>query len=276
MLPVICILCRLLSVPYTNCGDPQTAVPELVHSSLGVRAANQRLRWEENVRFKLHPPQSTGGAHESVTSRRFSQSRGSLQIDSDSTPLTSETSTRASPIKSLLWFPALIINASELSRAVIGTWLSSTCTHLCEGAHLLDVAVPSATFFTYVCISTKKAHVSASFSLRCPVSCGVRLLFVLVVTSPSQVKAIKRLTGNWCWHIEFLQETWRGAPLFTAEVDAGKPEMAFREKKKCCCKHRLSLLTSTLTLIRLHLDCRGSLLKAQKLHRCHDYRLQVL
>lgn len=129
-LPFICILCRLLSVPATNGGDSQTAVPELVCSGLGVRAANQRLWWEEKDGFKLYPSQSTGGAHESATSRRFSPSWGSLQIDSDSTPLTSETPTRASPIKSVLWFPLLIINGSELGRAVIGTCLQGFLVHV--------------------------------------------------------------------------------------------------------------------------------------------------
>lgn len=138
--PFICILCRLLSIPATNGGDSQTVVPELVFSSLGVRAANQRLWWEEKDGFKLHPSQSTGGAHESATSRRFSPSWGSLQIDSDSTPLTSETPTRASPIKSLLWFPLLIINASEFSEAVIGTclWGFLVHVHICASSiHLI-------------------------------------------------------------------------------------------------------------------------------------------
>lgn len=97
----------------TNGGDSQTASPELAYSSPGVRAANQRLCWEKAC-FKLHPSQSTWGAHESATSRRLYPRWGSSQIDSDSTPLTSETPTRASPIKSLLWFPLLIINAFEL------------------------------------------------------------------------------------------------------------------------------------------------------------------
>lgn len=111
-------ICRLLSIPAANGGDSQIASPELVCSSLGVRAANQRLWWEERDGFKLHPSQSTGGAHESATSCRFSPSWGSLQINSDSTLLTSETPTRASPIKGLLWFPLLIINVSELSDVV--------------------------------------------------------------------------------------------------------------------------------------------------------------
>lgn len=120
MLPVICIWCCILSISATNGGDSQTAAAELVWSSLGFVAANQRQRWEEKDRFKLHSSQSTGGRHESVTSHRFSPSWGSLQIDSDSTPLTLETSTRASPIKSLPWFLLLIINDSELSGELIG------------------------------------------------------------------------------------------------------------------------------------------------------------
>lgn len=117
--PRICISCRLRSIPATNGGDSRTAIPELVCSSLWVRAANQGLWWEKDS-FKLHLSQSTGGAHESATSRRFPPSWGSLQIDSDSTPCTSEASTTASPIKSLLWIPLLIINVSELRGAVIG------------------------------------------------------------------------------------------------------------------------------------------------------------
>lgn len=170
MLPVICILCHLLSIPDTNCGDSQTAVPELVCSSPGVIAANQRLRWEENDRFKLHPSLSTGGAHESVTSRRFSPSRGSLQIDTDSTPLTSETPTRASPIKSLLWFPPLIINASKLSRAVIGMELFSTRTHLREEPICLPPRFQLPLFFHFLpwkrpcpCIIFIRTHCSVWF-----------------------------------------------------------------------------------------------------------------
>lgn len=135
-LPFICILCRLLSIPATNGGDSQAAVPELACSSLGVRAGNQRLWWEGKDSFKLNSSQSTGGAHESATSRRFSPSWGSLQIECDSTLLTSETPTRASPIKSLIWFPLLIINAYELGRDVIGKclWDVLVHVHICKSS----------------------------------------------------------------------------------------------------------------------------------------------
>lgn len=43
--PFMCILCRLRSIPATNGGDSQTTIPELVCSSLGARAVNQRLWW---------------------------------------------------------------------------------------------------------------------------------------------------------------------------------------------------------------------------------------
>lgn len=43
-------------------------------------------------------------------------------------------------------------------------------------------------------------------------------------------KAITRLSGNWRCHIGFQQEIRRGACLFAADVDAGKPETAFQEK----------------------------------------------
>ncbi len=183
-LPLICILCRLLSIPATNGGDSQTAVPELVCSSLGVRAANQRLWWEEKDGFKLHPSQSTGGAHESATSRRYSPSWGSLQIDSDSTPLTSETPTRASPIKSLLWFPLLII--MPLSSAEL--WLVCVCEAFWYmytfvwALHLLVSVVASVRFSLFPgerpCAVSFRVH-----SLRCLISCGLHLLSVVVVTS---------------------------------------------------------------------------------------------
>lgn len=240
-LPFICILCSLLSIPATNGGDSQTAVPELVCSSLGVRAANQRLWWEEKDGFKLHPSQSTGGAHESATSRRFSPSWGSLQIDSDSTPLTSETPTRASPIKSLLWFPLLIIDASELDRAVIGTCLRllgarmRSCECVCSLLWLemcVCVCVCACKLFVVV-FCFESVHVLCLFMcIRCGVS------FHAVSTSclwwwlpyKHNWKAITRLSGNWRCHIEFQQEIWRGASLFTAEVDAGKSETVFQEK----------------------------------------------
>lgn len=182
----ICILCRLLSIPAANGGDSQTAAPELVCSSLGVRAANQRLWWKEKDGFKLHPSQSTGGAHESATSRRFSPSWGSLQIDSDSTPLTSETPTRASPIKSLLWFLLLIINASELCGAVIGTCLWGFLVHVHICVSSIQNLLASAVASVRMPFSPGERPSAVPFrvhSLRCLVSCGLHLLSVVVVTS---------------------------------------------------------------------------------------------
>lgn len=175
-LPLICILCRLLSIPATNGGDSQTAVPELVCSSLGVRAANQRLWWEEKDGFKLHPSQSTGGAHESATSRRYSPSWGSLQIDSDSTPLTSETPTRASPIKSLLWFPLLIINASELGRAVIGVCLWGFLVHalICVSTIFARLCGCKCAFFPF----------SRRASMCCVFSCTFAAVFSFMWSPP--------------------------------------------------------------------------------------------
>lgn len=93
-------------------GDSQTVIPKLVCFSLGLGVAHQELWRGEKDIFKLYPSQSTGGAHESATSRRFPQSWAGLLIDIDSTPLTFETPNRASPIKSFLWFFLLIINVS--------------------------------------------------------------------------------------------------------------------------------------------------------------------
>lgn len=167
-------------------------------------------------------------------SRRFSPSWESLQIDSDSTPLTSETPTRASPIKSLLWFPLLIINASELSGAVMGSCLWGFLAHV----HIYVSAV-----LTCCCGSMCR---SAFFfkSMReymwCFLFMDIHGSFEFHVVSASCLwqwlphnrnwKAIKRLPGNWRWHIEFQQEIWRGASFFTAEVDSGKAETVFQEK----------------------------------------------
>lgn len=67
--------CIIMHYTCLNSGDSQITIPELACSSLGARAANQRLWWEQKDSFKLHPSQSTAGAHESVTSCHFSELR---------------------------------------------------------------------------------------------------------------------------------------------------------------------------------------------------------
>ena len=237
-LPLICILRHLLPIPAPNGGDSQTAAPELVCSSLGSGAANQKLRWEKKDGFKLHPSQSTGGAHESATSRRFSPSGGSLQIDSDSTPLTSETPTRASPIKSLLWFPLLIINATELSGAVIGMclWGFLAHEHVCVSSMFPPQCGRKLVWFVL------PGPPSMCFSFSCTFTLEFYFMWCLCWWLPHNHdwKAIKRLFGNWRCHIGFQQETRRGVAVLTAEVDAGNSETVSR-KDAFYCEHCLSL-----------------------------------
>lgn len=194
---------------------PSLLSPELVCSSPGAKAANQGLWWEERDGLKLHPSQSTGGAHESVTSRRFfPRAGGSLQIDSDSTPLTSETPSRASPIKSLLWFPLLIINAPELDRPVRHVWLGGflgTCTRLCERGVRLSLW----------CLCLARRHRGARFH-AVSTSCLWRCL-----PPNHDFRPITSLTGNPRCHIGFQQDIRRGASLLTAETAAGKAGTLF-------------------------------------------------
>lgn len=263
----------MLFFPATNGGDSQAGAVELVCSSLGVMAANQSWWLEEKDRFKLHPSQSTGGRHESVTSRRFSPSWGSLQIDSDSTPLTLETPTRASPIKSLPWFPLLIINASELSWEVIAMcpWgVREAFLHMCMKS---PIALGCHAFFLSMKASMCRVllytvALAFSFMWSSPPVCGGGYLII------TNEKSWKPFSGNWRWHIEFQQEIRRGASLLTAEVDAGKPDTGFQEKKMCCCKHTLSLW------LLLHIDPSSPgpqelMLKKQVLFCWFDNRLEI-
>lgn len=146
-------------------GDSQTTIAELACSSLGARAANQRLWWEQRMalNYILHSQQRE---HMKAWHPAISRSWESLQIHTDSTPPPCDTSAIPSLIKTLLRVSLLITNPVWQNWVLILVWYQTIrpppplppTMHKCVGSSFVGLSVQP----------------------QCSVSCGLPLLFVAV------------------------------------------------------------------------------------------------
>lgn len=135
-------------------GDSQTTTAELACSSLGARAANQRLWWEQRTasNYILHSQQRE---HMKAWHPAISRSWESLQIHTDSTPPPCETSAIPSLIKTLLRVSLLITPPVWQNWVLILVWKSPPpppCTSVWNH-HLLVSACSRSAWFPAASLS---------------------------------------------------------------------------------------------------------------------------